>query len=60
MATSLPRSAPADRFYGTRAFAVLVFLILASVLLLSTWHRTEAGETEDPPPKPAIYHPIGV
>jgi hypothetical protein len=40
-----------DRFYGTRAFAVLVLILFATVLLLYTWSETEAGEV-DPPPAP--------
>jgi hypothetical protein len=41
-----------DRFYGTRAFAALCLIILATVLLLYTWNETEAGEN-DPPPNPS-------
>ncbi len=41
-----------ERFYGTRAFAVLCLIFLATICLLYTWNETEAGEN-DPPPQPA-------
>lgn len=40
-----------EHFYGTRAFALLCLIILATVCLLYTANETEAGET-DPPPQP--------
>jgi len=43
-----------ERFYGTRAFAVLCLIILATICLLYTSNETEAGEN-DPPPQPAIH-----
>ncbi len=54
MTTSLEKRAlpsSSDRFYGTRAFAVLCLIVLVTVLLLYTWNETEAGE-KDPPPRP--------